>query len=86
MFANEMVLNIYVFRTLVEFRCHGKSNCSSIVEKDPDGVSGMKDPDNTGARRVMRSSGRLTRTIALVKSKYKTRMISALLQLVSYEG
>ena len=32
----------------------------------------MKDPNSTGARRVMRSSGRLTRTIALVKSRYKT--------------
>ena len=41
---------------------------------------GMKDPDSTGARRVMRSSGRLTRTVALVKSKYKTWIDSA------YEG
>ena len=40
-------------------------------------LSGMKDPDSTGARRVMRSSGRLTRIIALVKSKYKTRIVSA---------
>ena len=37
----------------------------------------MKDPDSAGARRVMRSSGRLTRTVALVKSKYKTRIVSA---------
>ena len=37
MFANEMVSNIYVFHTLVEFRRCGKSNCSGIVEKDPDG-------------------------------------------------
>ena len=37
----------------------------------------MKDPDSTGARRVMRSSGRLNRTVALVKSKYKTRIVSA---------
>ena len=37
----------------------------------------MKDPDSTGARRVMRSSGRLTRTVALVKSKYKTWIVSA---------
>ena len=46
----------------------------------------MKDPDSTGARRVMRSSGRFTRTVALVKSKYKTWIVSALLELVSYEG
>ena len=38
---------------------------------------GMKDPNSTGEKRVMRSSGRLTRTVALVKSKYKTRIISA---------
>ena len=46
---------------------------------------GIKDPDSTGASRVMRSSGRLTRTVALVKSKYKTWIVSALLKLVSYE-
>ena len=40
-------------------------------------VSGMKDPNSAGARRVMRSSGRLTRTVALVKSKYKTWIVSA---------
>ena len=40
-------------------------------------LSGMKDPNSAGARRVMRSSGRLTRTVALVKSKYKTRIVSA---------
>ena len=38
---------------------------------------GIKDPDSTGARRVIRSSGRLTRTVALVKSKYKTWIVSA---------
>ena len=37
----------------------------------------MKDPDSTGARRVIMSSGRLTRTVALVKSKYKTSIVSA---------
>ena len=37
----------------------------------------MKEPDSAGARRVMRSSGRLTRTVALMKSKYKTRIVSA---------
>ena len=37
----------------------------------------MKDPNSTGARRVMRSSGRLTRTVALMKSKYKTWIVSA---------
>ena len=40
-------------------------------------LSGVKDPDSAGARRVMRSSGRLTRIVALVKSKYKTRIVSA---------
>ena len=40
-------------------------------------LSGMKDPDSAGARRVMRSSGRLTRTVALAKSKYKTGIVSA---------
>ena len=43
---------------------------------------GIKDPDSAGARRVMRSSGRLTRTVALVKSKYKTWIVLALLRLV----
>ena len=43
-------------------------------------LSGIKNPDSAGARRVMRSSGRLTRTVALVKSKYKTWIVSA------YEG
>ena len=38
---------------------------------------GMKNPDSIGARRVMRSSGRLTRTVALAKSKYKTGIVSA---------
>ena len=43
------------------------STCSSIQE-DPltPQVSGMKDPNSTGARRVMRSSERLTRTVAFV--------------------
>ena len=36
-------------------------------------LSGIKDPDSTGARRVMRSSGRLTRTVALVKSSIRLR-------------
>ena len=49
-------------------------------------VLGIKDPDSTGARREMRSSGRLTRIVALVKSKCKTWIVSALLRLVSYEG
>ena len=49
-------------------------------------VSGIKDPDSAGARRVMRSSGRLTRTVALIKSRCKTWIVSALLRLVSYEG
>ena len=40
-------------------------------------VSGMEDPNSVGARRIMRSSGRLTRTIALVKQLYR---------LESYEG
>ena len=43
-------------------------HCSSRAHN----LSGVKDPDSAGARRIMRSSGRLTRTIALVKSKYKT--------------
>ena len=42
-----------------------------------DTLLGMKDPNSAGARRVMKSSGRLTRTVALVKSKYKTRIVSA---------
>ena len=33
---------------------------------------GMKDPDSIEARRVMSSSGRLTRTVALDKVKDKT--------------
>ena len=37
----------------------------------------VKDPNSTGARRVMRSSGRLTGTVVLVKSKYKTRIVTA---------
>ena len=46
-------------------------------QRDLFGVSGIKDPNSAGARRVMRSSGRLTRTVALVKSKYKTWIVSA---------
>ena len=43
-------------------------HCSSGTHN----LLGMKDPDSTGARRVMRSSGRLTRTVALIKLSYKT--------------
>ena len=49
-------------------------------------LSEIKDPDSTETRRVMRSSGRLTRTVALIKSRCKTWIVSALLRLVSYEG
>ena len=47
--------------------------CSSSGTHD---LLEMKDPNSSGARRVMRSSGRLTRTVALVKSKYKTWIVS----------
>ena len=56
--------------------------CSSRAHN----LLGIKDPDSAGARKVMRSSGRLTRTVALAKSEYKTWIVSALLELVSYEG
>ena len=52
------------------------SGTGSLMEREMV-VLGTKDPDSTGARRVVRSSGRLTRTVALVKSKYKTRIVSA---------
>ena len=52
------------------------SGTGSLMEREMV-VLGMKDPDSTGARRVVRSSGRLTRTVALVKSKYITRIVSA---------
>ena len=42
------------------------------LRRGPQPLLGKKYPDSAGARRVMRSSGRLTRTVALVKSKYKT--------------
>ena len=48
-------------------------HCSSRAHN----LARMKDPDSAGARRVMRSSGRLTRTVALVKSKYNTWIVSA---------
>ena len=47
--------------------------CSSRAHN----LLGIKDPDSAGARRIMKSSGRLSRTVALVKSKYKTRIVSA---------
>ena len=37
MFADEMVLNVYMLCTLVKFCCCGKSNHSSIVKKNPNG-------------------------------------------------
>ena len=52
------------------------SGTGSLMEREMV-VLGTKDPDSTGARRVVRSSGRLTRTVALVKSKYITRIVSA---------
>ena len=52
------------------------SGTGSLMEREMV-VLGMKDPNSTGARRVVRSSGRLTRTVALVKSKYITRIVSA---------
>ena len=70
-FLQQSICNAAVGLERISFFCH---------------VSGIKDPDSAEARRVIRSSGRLTRTVALVKSKCKTWIVSALLRLVSYEG